>query len=108
MIPLLVVLLVLALGAAVALLVLRTGVPGVPEPVTTEAHDPLPRAGVRPADVTGLRFDQVLRGYRMAQVDEALERVAEELRDRDAEIARLRGELAERPVDYTGRGDGQR
>lgn len=106
MILILTVLLVLALGALAAVLVLRTGVPGVPEPVTTESHEPLPRVGVRPADLTGVRFDQVLRGYRMEQVDDVLDRVAEELRDRDAEIARLRGELAERPVDYTGRGDG--
>ena len=52
--------------------------------------------------VHGLRFDQAVRGYRMAQVDVALARLADELADRDAEITRLRGEPpAGRSVDDT-------
>ncbi|MCK0111062.1 DivIVA domain-containing protein [Ornithinimicrobium sp. F0845] len=94
---------VLALGLAAAAIVLRSGVPGVADPVTTEAFEPLPRGIVRPAQVTELRFDQAIRGYRMAQVDEVLDQLTEELRDRDAEVARLRAELAATPVDFTGR-----
>jgi DivIVA domain-containing protein len=50
-------------------------------------------------DVTALdrvRFSPALRGYRMDEVDDVLDRVTEELRVRDAEIARLREELARR------------
>ncbi len=103
MILILVIVAVLGLGVLAALLVLRTGVPGVPDPVTTESFEPLPRAGITTADVSQLRFDQAIRGYRMSQVDEVLDRLTEELRDRDAEIDRLRRELAEVPVDFTGR-----
>lgn len=94
---------VLALGLAVSALVLRTGAPGVPDPVTTESFEPLPRGMVAPEQLTELQFDQALRGYRMSQVDQVLDQLAEELRDRDAEVARLRAELAAVPVDYTGR-----
>jgi len=39
----------------------------------------LPAVEVRGSDVRGLRFQQVLRGYRMIEVDWALERLAGEL-----------------------------
>ncbi|HSP59889.1 MAG TPA: DivIVA domain-containing protein [Ornithinimicrobium sp.] len=94
MIILLAVVAVLALGAGLAWLVVRTDVPGVPEAVTTESAAPLPVGPVGPDQVHGLRFDQAVRGYRMAQVDEALRRLADELADRDAEIALLRGDAA--------------
>lgn len=42
-----------------------------------------------PDDVAQVRFAMALRGYRMAEVDALLERLAQELRDRDAEIAAL-------------------
>nr|WP_306270981.1 DivIVA domain-containing protein [Ornithinimicrobium sp. HY1793] len=93
---------VVALGAVAAALVLRSGVPGVPDPVTTESFEPLPRGGVSAEQVTDVQFDQAVRGYRMSQVDTVLDRLADELRERDAEIDRLRGELAEMPVDFTG------
>lgn len=93
---------VLALGVGLALLVLRSDVPGVPDPVTSESFEPLPRGGVDADALTDLRFDQAIRGYRMAQVDSVLDQVADELRERDAEIARLRAELADVPVDFTG------
>lgn len=97
MILALVIVAVLALGVLGAVLVLRTGVPGVPDPMTSESFEPLPRGGVRAADLIELRFDQAVRGYRMSQVDAVLDQLSEELRDRDAEIDRLRDELAERP-----------
>ena len=44
---------------------------------------------LRAEDVETLRFGLALRGYRMAQVDEALDRLAAELADRDARLAEL-------------------
>ena len=81
---------VLLVGAVAAWAVSRVDVPGVPAAVTTEPARPLPAGPVGPDDVHDLRFDQALRGYRMAQVDEALARLGRELLERDAEIARLR------------------
>ncbi|WP_256840989.1 DivIVA domain-containing protein [Ornithinimicrobium cryptoxanthini] len=104
MILVLVILAVLAVGLCAAALVLRTGVPGVADPVTSESFEPLDRGGVRPDTLIELRFDQAVRGYRMSQVDSVLDQLAEELRDRDHEIASLRAELADVPVDFTGRG----
>lgn len=103
MILVLVIVTVLALGLSAAALVLRTGVPGVVDPVTSESFEPLARGGVAPDTLIELRFDQAVRGYRMSQVDSVLDQLAEELRDRDDEIARLRADLADVPVDFTGR-----
>jgi DivIVA domain-containing protein len=44
-------------------------------------------------DVDELRFPLAVRGYRMADVDEALDRIADTLRTRDAEVAVLRAEV---------------
>lgn len=90
---------VLALGLLAAAVVLCTGVPGVPDPVTSESYEPLPRGGVPPHAVLEVRFDQAIRGYRMSQVDDVLDRLADELRDRDAEIARLRAEQPDQAGD---------
>lgn len=46
---------------------------------------------VFPSDVERVRFDLALRGYRMDQVDEVLDRLADELTARDARIAELTG-----------------
>ncbi|MDQ1713936.1 MAG: hypothetical protein QOE45_3386 [Frankiaceae bacterium] len=43
-----------------------------------------------PQDVVGLRFALALRGYRMAEVDDALDRLAAEIAARDEAIERLR------------------
>lgn len=102
MILVLVIVAVLLLGLGGAALVLRTGVPGVPDPVTTESFEAPRRGQVEPGQLSELRFDQAIRGYRMSQVDAVLDQLGEELRDRDAEIARLRADLAEAPVDFTG------
>lgn len=102
MILLLIILGVLALGLVAAALVQRTGVPGVPDPVTSQSFEGLPRAGVDADALIEVQFDQAVRGYRMSQVDDVLDRLAEELRDRDSEIAALRTELAAVPVDFTG------
>jgi DivIVA domain-containing protein len=47
---------------------------------------------VTPDDVTAVRFDVVLRGYRMDQVDTVLERLSAALQDRDEELRALRAE----------------
>ncbi|QFG70299.1 DivIVA domain-containing protein [Ornithinimicrobium pratense] len=82
-----------------AVLVSRIDVPGVPDAVTTTAAEPLGSGPLSPVDVHGVRFDIALRGYRAEQVDGALERLAAELGERDAEIARLREERDRRDVD---------
>lgn len=50
--------------------------------------------GSRPldaSDVAAIRLPVALRGYRFAETDRLLDRLGEELRARDVEIARLRG-----------------
>jgi len=54
----------------------------------------LPEGEVRGADVRALRFQQVLRGYRMAEVDWALGRLADELDRVRAERDELAGRSA--------------
>lgn len=83
---------VLLVGLLAAVALARIQVPGVAPAVTTESFPGVPEGPLRSEDLHDLRFDQALRGYRMAQVDETLARLATELAERDAEIARLRGE----------------
>ncbi|MFF4156619.1 DivIVA domain-containing protein [Streptomyces sp. NPDC001678] len=86
--------------AAVTLAVAGGGGDGGGGDVLPEAaHDrmawPLP-AG-RPlgrADVEALRLPLALRGYRMAETDDALDRLGAELAERDARIAELEAALA--------------
>ncbi|KUG59404.1 hypothetical protein AVL62_06955 [Serinicoccus chungangensis] len=89
-----VVCLVVALGAVLAWAVTRREVPGVGPAVDTQSSRGLPDGPVPPEGVGAVRFDQALRGYRMEQVDRVMDRLAGELRERDAEIARLREEPA--------------
>ncbi|MEV1023921.1 DivIVA domain-containing protein [Streptomyces sp. NPDC050264] len=82
--------------AAVTLAVLGGGDGGAlrDEPAQFYA-DPLPQD--RPlarADVDELRLPTAVRGYRMAEVDDALNRVGAELAERDARIAELESALA--------------
>jgi DivIVA domain-containing protein len=42
-------------------------------------------------DIDSVRLPVALRGYRFAETDQLLDRLAAELRNRDAEIARLKG-----------------
>lgn len=57
----------------------------------------LPARGIEGGDVRGLRFQQVVRGYKAAEVDWALDRLAGELDE-------LRGQVAvlERQLDVAG------
>ncbi|GAA3871425.1 DivIVA domain-containing protein [Saccharothrix violaceirubra] len=61
----------------------------------------LPADDVRPEDVRAVRFQQVLRGYRMSEVDWVLDRLAGEievLRSRVAELEADREPDAVRPA----------
>jgi DivIVA domain-containing protein len=55
----------------------------------------LPAGQVQPEDVAEVRFGLALRGYRMSEVDEVLERLAGELAARDARVTRLEQALVD-------------
>lgn len=66
----------------------------LPDVAAERFADPLPPdRALRRADVEALRFPLTLRGYRMADVDDALGRLAAELAERDAHIAELESAL---------------
>ncbi|MFF8830262.1 DivIVA domain-containing protein [Streptomyces sp. NPDC015131] len=94
--------------AAVTLAVIGGGeravLPDVPPEHTV---DPLPLTRpVTRADVDALRLPLAPRGYRMAEVDDALGRLGAELAERDARIADLEDALAEARAAAPGRGGG--
>jgi len=64
------------------------------EPVYDTFAPLLPEGPLQADDVRQVRFGVSLRGYAMAQVDDLLERLADEIAQRDARIA----ELAPPPV----------
>ncbi|MBO7940597.1 MULTISPECIES: DivIVA domain-containing protein [Streptomyces] len=91
--------LVIALAVVVAAVTLAVvgggeGTGPLPDAEPQRLHDPLPPD--RPldrADIDRLRFPLAARGYRMADVDDALNRLAAELSERDARIADLESAL---------------
>ncbi|MFH8794439.1 DivIVA domain-containing protein [Streptomyces sp. NPDC017941] len=91
----LVIALVVVVGA-VTLAVLGGGDSGgLPEVAPERLTDPLPQdRPLRRADVDAVRFPMTVRGYRMLDVDEALDRLSAELAERDARIAELEAALA--------------
>ncbi|MFF8030167.1 MULTISPECIES: DivIVA domain-containing protein [unclassified Streptomyces] len=82
--------------AAVTLAVVGGGDNGpLPEAAPEHLWDALPPdRPVSRADVDGLRFPLAVRGYRMADVDDALGRLGAEISERDARIADLESALA--------------
>ncbi|GAA3054038.1 DivIVA domain-containing protein [Streptomyces glomeratus] len=82
--------------AAVTLAVVGGGESApLPEAAPERLDDPLPPdRPVGRADVDALRFPLALRGYRMADVDDALGRLGAEIAERDARIAGLEAALA--------------
>ncbi|WP_405950411.1 DivIVA domain-containing protein [Streptomyces prunicolor] len=67
----------------------------LPDVAPERLDDPLPPdRPVNHADIETLRFPLAARGYRMAEVDDALGRIAAELAERDARIADLESALA--------------
>ncbi|MEO3847422.1 DivIVA domain-containing protein [Streptomyces sp. B8F3] len=84
-----------AVVAAVTVVLAGNGEEELTEPQPDRIHAPLPPD--RPlgrADIDALRLPVALRGYRMDDVDDALDRVAAELAERDARIAELEAALA--------------
>jgi DivIVA domain-containing protein len=53
----------------------------------------LPPGPLGPGELKGMRFGLALRGYRMDEVDEALDRLGAELEARDARIEELEWRL---------------
>ncbi|NBM17220.1 DivIVA domain-containing protein [Streptomyces sp. GC420] len=82
--------------AAVTLAVVGGGEGGpLAETSPDRVVDPLPAArAVSREDVESLRLPVAVRGYRMAEVDDVLNRLGAELAERDDRIARLEAELA--------------
>ncbi|MGP3985240.1 DivIVA domain-containing protein [Streptomyces sp. 3N207] len=69
--------------------------------------EPLPpERPVTHADVAGLRLAVGVRGYRMEQVDDVLDRLGAELAERDARIAELESALAGAQAVAMGRATG--
>jgi DivIVA domain-containing protein len=68
---------------------------GLDEPVRSRRDNALPERRLDDTDLARARFSVGLRGYRMDEVDAALDRVQHELRERDAELERLRAALRE-------------
>jgi len=82
--------------AAVTLAVVGGGESAVlPEAPPERLDDPLPPdRPVSRGDVESLRFPVAVRGYRMADVDDALGRLGAEIAERDSRIADLESALA--------------
>jgi DivIVA domain-containing protein len=57
------------------------------EPTSSHAFEGVPTGSLTADDVGALHFDQGLRGYRMDQVDEAIDALAARLRELEAETA---------------------
>lgn len=93
--------------AAVTLAVLGSGdgsggpaTGGLPDAEPDRLADPLPMdRPVAPADVVRVRLPVAPRGYRMAEVDDVLDRLAAELAERDARITELETALAGAPAE---------
>lgn len=92
--------LVIALAVVVAAVTLAVvgggdGDGPLPDVAPERLQDPLPLdRPVNREDIDGLRFPLTARGYRMADVDDALSRLGAELAERDARIADLESALA--------------
>ncbi|MFI6346528.1 DivIVA domain-containing protein [Streptomyces sp. NPDC050560] len=91
----LVVALVVVVGAVTLAAVGGGDTAALPDAAPERLVDPLPQdRPVVSADVETVRFPLAVRGYRMADVDDALGRLSAELAERDARIADLESALA--------------
>ena len=57
---------------------------------TSLSHEPLPDAPLTPGDLEQLHFDTSMRGYRMNQVDDVIDRLRREISDLDEALSRVR------------------
>ncbi len=69
---------------------------GLADPVTSLPRRGLPEGPLGAAELDALTFEPALRGYRMDQVDAAVDRLRAELLRRDAELDELRAAADER------------
>lgn len=76
---------------ALAAFVLPKGVEISPPAPDIRPWSAPPDRRLTPDDLSGIRLPVALRGYRFAETDQLLDRLTEELRVRDTEIAELRG-----------------
>jgi hypothetical protein len=83
-------LVVVAVLFGLAVLVLPKGEQLSPPAPDVRPWASLPDRKIEPEDVVAVRLPVALRGYRFAETDHLLDRLTEELRRRDDEIARLR------------------
>ncbi|CAN7273565.1 cell division protein DivIVA [Terrabacter sp. LjRoot27] len=72
---------------------------GLGRNTTSLSHEPLPDEPIRDTDFDDLVFDVGARGYRMSQVDGVVDRLRRELREKDEEIAVLRGDAPADPAE---------
>ena len=61
------------------------------EPVYDTYRQSLPEGPLQADDIRAARFGMALRGYAMDQVDDLLDRLSQEVAERDALIAELTG-----------------
>ena len=87
---LLLTLLIMAVVAVVAAVATGRITGGLDRPASSLPGKGLPTGPVSVEDVERVRFSPALRGYRMDEVDDLVDRLTDELRRRDAEIAQLR------------------
>lgn len=92
---------VICLVAAFLLGLISGGVGGA---TSSLRHQPLPDTPLTDEDLDGLQLDVTARGYRMSQVDGVLDRLRRELREKDEQIAVLRGDVR-RSAPRTGAAD---
>ncbi|RKT78633.1 DivIVA domain-containing protein [Terracoccus luteus] len=90
---------VVVLCGVVALLLGLVGAGGMGRPTASLRHEPLPEQTLTDADLDALTFDVGARGYRMTQVDGVLDRLRRELREKDEQIAVLRGDGFAAPTE---------
>ena len=87
------------IGVVLAVAMLAVGRLGELAPVAPDrAPLDVPAGPLAPDDVDAVRFAVGLRGYRMDEVDEVLDRLADDLAARDARIAELEGRLTAGPA----------
>ena len=96
---------VVLFGIASFLFGLGEPLPPLPRATTATV---LPASGVTGADVEGVKFTQVLRGYKTSEVDWVLDRLARELEALRGQLAAVHEAKVEAKVDdRPNPGDGQ-
>ncbi|MDX6258203.1 MAG: hypothetical protein QOJ11_4537 [Frankiales bacterium] len=87
-----IVLFVVLLAVLFAVAAVTAGFGDLMQPVFQDARPVgLPEQPVGPDDLDALKFNVVLRGYKMTEVDAVLHRLSRELAERDAVLGELRG-----------------